>query len=501
MSAAPEVRPAPPSADAPAARPAGSNVVRLAPARPLPEIRDREFLPAALEILETPPSPVRIGLLVAICAFVATALAWSYVGRIEIYAVAQGKVQPTGRVKVIQPLEPGKVSAIRVEEGQRVAAGDVLVELDPTETQADQTAMMQELTTAKAEIARLGAAVKAVRAGALQPPPAIPWAADIPRATRLREEAVLAADLAQLASTLANLDAQKRQREAERARLAASIAAQKALIATLRERVDMREELMRRQAGTKSGLIDAMQDVRQAETTFASQQGQIAEAEAAARVLDSEMVRARDAFLSDATRKLAAAEVRADEATQKLAKTAARSARTQLAAPIAGTVQALGVTTVGQVVTTGQELLRLVPEDAALELQVYVQNKDIGFVQVGQEVTIKVDAFPFTRYGTLPGKVVRVAKDAISGTEAARAQADPARMGRPESAAQAEGSGGLVFPAIVMPEQTAMWVHGRQVPLSPGMSVTVEIKTGDRRVIDYLFSPLVDVGSRAMRER
>ena len=139
--------------------------------------RDREFLPAALEILETPPSTARRAFLLTLCAFTVIALAWSYLGFIDIHAVAQGKIEPKGRVKVIEPLEPGKILKLNVRNGSHVASGDALVELDPVEARADETASAQAVAAGLAEIARRKAALRAVNLADLnvRPSPAIQW--------------------------------------------------------------------------------------------------------------------------------------------------------------------------------------------------------------------------------------------------------------------------------------------------------------------------------------
>ena len=167
--------------------PSGLAVIRL-------DALDREFLPAALELLETPPSPIRVAAIWVICAGLVVALAWSYFGKLDIHAVAQGRIQPSGRSKVVQPLEPGKILSIAVENGSRVRAGDVLIELDPTETGADRDAQARDFEV----IAGGGRApARGGRRGAHQfrSVPPIPFGSDISPTVRRREEAVLAADL------------------------------------------------------------------------------------------------------------------------------------------------------------------------------------------------------------------------------------------------------------------------------------------------------------------
>jgi len=179
---------------------------------------DREFLPEALELIETPASPARVSFIYVICLMFAAALAWSYFGYLDVFAVAPGKVQTAGRTKLIQAVDAGQVVAIRVQNGSRVKAGDVLIELDPSEAIADQTLARNNLYAARAEITRRRLVLATAERNQFDQLPTITWNADIPADIRLREDLVLRADLSQLASTLASLTAQRRQKEAELAK-------------------------------------------------------------------------------------------------------------------------------------------------------------------------------------------------------------------------------------------------------------------------------------------
>jgi hemolysin D len=172
-----------------------------------------------------------------------------------------------------------------------------------------------------------------------------------------------------------------------------------------------------------------------------------------------------------------------------------------LMAPIAGTVQALTVTTVGQVVAAGQDVMRIVPGDGTLEVEVYLANKDIGFVKAGQEAIAKIESFPFSRYGAIDVRVTRIATDAIPEPDAAQLESNGARALNAGMFAGAQRTQNLVFPVTLELLATAIEADGARVPLSPGMAVSVEIKTGSRRILEYLFSPLTEVASEAMRER
>ena len=165
------------------------------------------------------------------------------------------------------------------------------------------------------------------------------------------------------------------------------------------------------------------------------------------------------------------------------------------------TVTALTVASAGQVVSVGEEVMRIVPNDATLEIEAYLENKDIGFVKPGQEAVVKIESFPFTRYGTATATVTRVSKDAIPEQDAQQIEGDPGKSTKSTGFAGAQRTQNLVFPATLVPTHDWVDVEGQQVPILPGMAVTVEIRTGSRRILEYLLSPLVETHSKAMKER
>ncbi len=339
----------------------------------------------------------------------------------------------------------------------------------------------------------------------IEPRPTIPWPAGIPQNLREREERVLHADLAQLAATLADLRAQRAAKVAQRDKYIANIAATNALITSLNEHSGMIEKLLKEGWASRAKYLDMLQPVLQAKETLATLQGSLATAIEAISAADAQIVQARETFIADNTTKLAAAEQRVDQFSQELIKDTEKVKDMTLRAPISGTVQASAVTTIGQVVTTGQQLLQVVPDGVPLEIEAYVENTDIGFVAAGQPANIKVDTFPFTRYGSIDGTVVQVANDAIPGKQAQKQQTDPSQAPSLDSSMSvttaAQQTQDLVFPVIVKPARTHMTIGGKKIPLTSGMTVTVEIKTESRRVISYILSPLVQAFSDAGHER
>ncbi|MBM3607085.1 MAG: HlyD family type I secretion periplasmic adaptor subunit [Alphaproteobacteria bacterium] len=462
---------------------------------------DSEFLPAALEILETPPSPVRMWLILTICALVVTALAWSIIGRMNIVAIAQGKLQPAGRVNVVQPLETGKVRTINVQNGSRVREGDVLIEMDPADAQADVNGQQALLWALEAEIARRRAAAQTIFQRAPAAPSAIAWPDALPADIRQREQRVLDSDMRQLRSVIESLEAQRAQKQAERARVTGTVQSLEKFIEVLDERVRMRQTLVERNAGARANVIDALERLREQQTALAQQSGQLKEVEANLQVIAKEIEKNFQSAASDNTQRLAAVERQRDDTAQRLARAKARLGNMQLRAPNSGLVQALSVINPTQVLSAGEQVMRVVPEGVELEVEVYVLNKDIGFIKEGQEAVIKVESFPFTKYGTIGARVVRIARDAIPQPDASQIEANPAQATRSSGLGGAQRTQNLVFQVILKPEKETIGIEGETVKLLPGMAVSAEIKTGSRRMIEFVFAPLVTVGSQSMRER
>jgi hemolysin D len=465
----------------------------------LPVLRERRyelaFLPAALEIVESPPSPVGRAIGATVIAIFALALGWACFGTVDIVASAQGKIVPSGRTKILQPFEIGVVRAIHVRDGQSVKAGDVLIEIDPTISEADRNRSKGDLTSVRLDIARLRAALGPSddALGNFKPPEdASPALIDM-------QQKFLVSLLNEHRAKLATLDQQRTQREAERATIDATINKLHATIAVAEERVEVRKKLWDQQLGSKLLYLSELQDLVGQQQELLVQQSRYLEAEAALAAIIATRAQTAAEFSRNLSSDLATAEQKAQSLEQDLVKAQEHVRLQQLTAPIDGMVQQLSTHTIGGVVTPAQALLTVVPSDSQLEIEAMVSNRDVGFVHAGQDAEIKVDTFNFTRYGLLHGKVLNISQDAIT-------RGKP--QDRPDNKAQgAEGSSSepsgqeLIYAARVSLDRTQMQVDENKVNLSPGMAVTVEIKTGKRRVISYLLSPLLRYGHDTLRER
>jgi hemolysin D len=461
---------------------------------------DQEFLPAALEILERPASPLGWRMLYFIMAIVVVALIWSWVSQTDIVAVGSGKVQPSGRVKTVQVVDVGKISRILAVNGQKVTAGQAVAEFEPDDAQADMGAMSAAVFHTRSEIIRRQHSA-AVIGTALGHQRRMTWPEDIPREYVLLQEKVLTDELGAVLAQLKSIESQKLQKQAEIDKLKTMTAAQRAMLDILQERLDMRTALAGQNDVSRAQLLEVMEALTQQKITYLNQQGAIAEAVRALEVLDTEAEKLRKAFLLDNALKLADADRLLKENSARSIKAGVRVDRIVLRSPVDGVVHGSALTSVGQVLTPGQEVMRIVPTASQLEIEVYLPNKDIGFIEVGQAASIKVESFPFTRYGMLQARVIQVARDAVPEADAKQLEADAARSPTRMEIAGAQRVQGLVFPVVLQVDTNKMDIDGRVVELVPGMAVTAEIKTGQRRVLEYLFTPLLEVTNRAMRER
>jgi len=434
--------------------------------------QELEFLPAVLEVVDSPPSPLGRGILFTITVFFLIAVTWSIIGKVDIIATAQGKVIPSGNVKIIQPLETGIVRTIHVRDGQTVKAGDVLVELNPTGAAADENRLERELATAQVSIARLEALLFDNPLDAFFPPDNAP--VDLIARNRRHMESALAERNARLDA----IDNEVLQRRAEMRTTQVEMKRLKMILPNVRERVEKRRELLEKGYTARLDFLELEQELIDTEQQLLSSDSKLNELAASLRATTSR----RDQLIAEDRRtiqdQLADITARADSLKQELIKAQDRNRQQNLTAPVDGVVQQLAIHTEGGVVTPAQELMTIVPAGDSIEIEAMVMNKDIGFVHDGQAAEIKVESFPFTKYGTLHGDVKTVSRDAVL-----------------------DENQGWIYPARFNLNTTEILVGDKYVTLSPGMSVTVEIKTGKRRMIQYLLAPLQEYQSESLKER
>src|SRR5262245_21783892 len=453
------------------------------------------FLPAALEIVETPPSPIGRAVGATIIALFCVVLIWAWTGTIDIVASATGKIVPSGRTKVIQPFETGVVRSIRAQDWQAVEAGDVLIELDPTVSAAERDHLHNDLVAEQLNIARLRAAL----AGGDNPSASFTPPADADPALINAQRQLLLNEVAEHRAKIAALTRQHAQKEAEQGTIAATIHKLETTIPVVQQRVDIRKTLVEKELGSRITYFEILQTLVEQQEELGVQKSHLREAEAAAAAILETRGQSEAEYRHALSDDLTKAEQKAIGLTQDLIKAEQKTRLQLLTAPVDGVVQQLAIHTVGGVVTPAQPLLIVVPSDSHLEIEAMVSNRDIGFVQPGQDAEIKVDTFNFTRYGLLQGQVLSVSQDAIT-RDRQQDRSNDRGLGTQNETSEPKGQE-LNYSARISLDRTKMQIDDRMVNLSPGMAVTVEIKTGSRMILSYLLSPLLRYRQETLHER
>jgi len=430
-----------------------------------------EFLPAALEVLETPASPLGRSVALLIGLLMILLLAWAYWGQIDTVAVARGKLVPGGRVKIVQPVELGVVREIHVTEGQKVKAGQLLVQLDPTESEVSKERIIQALNDARIEARRLEVTLHRLEGEPVE----LLMLPDTDPVRFREQQHKLKADLNEYRANLAALESERRQVDAQHRAGQAEVARLKALLPIVEEQEKAFRTLMEQKVGARLRWLEVKRDLIEQQQDLAVQQQQLQELIAKSQAIKDRSRQLKETFRKTITGQRLDALEQIAQAELELKSAETREGRNRLLSPVDGVVEALTVHTVGGVVRPADALMKIVPDDVPLEVEAMLLNKDVGFVHQGQKVEVKVDSFPFTKYGLIDGEVLKLSADAVVDDKL-----------------------GLIYPVRVSIINTSMNVDGNRVALKPGMSVSAEINTGQRRVISFFMDPLIKALRRFM---
>lgn len=447
---------------------------RKAVASPPRHAHEAAFLPAHLELVETPPHPAPRWAMRLLAALTVLALLVSLIGKLDIVVVAQGELIPDSNVKVVQPAVTGVIRAIHVRDGQEVQAGQPLIELDVHQAAADASTARTHRVHAALAMSRAQAMLQAVASGNLGPLSHV----DDSSAVEQQQSDDLARQSWQ-AYLAKHQDAQGElaARQAELASTQQEVAKLAATAPLARQQADTYRALAARNDVAPTEYLDRERAALELSHGLTAQRAHALQSEARVKQQQYTLAGLDAQFLRDQRQEL-------DKATQEYAisrseetKAITRQGLMTLSAPVAGTVQQLSVHTLGGVVTTAQPLMEIVPDDH-LRVKATINNRDVGFVQAGQPVVVKVAAFPYTHYGYLTGTVMGLANDAAQ---------DKKR--------------GSVFVAYVKLDSNRIRADQRWITLTTGMSVNAEITTGRRRVISYFLGPLVQSVQESLHER
>lgn len=456
---------------------------------------EREFLPAALEIIETPVSPVGRIMMGVIGLLVVVAVVWATIGRIDIVATATGRIIPSGQIKLIQPLQLGVVKRIAVAEGDHVGANQVLVELDTTNNAADRDRYAHDLMQADLDIARLRAVLSGSSSNFVAPPDSDPALIDVARRQ-------MAAQLAQVQAKLDDLDQQMVAKAAERDQAKATIAKIDASLPLLQQKLDIYNKLRATQFTSEVTRLDTERQLVEEKHDRDAAVEQVSGAVAQIASLTHQRSETDAEFRSQALDDLRKATQLASEQREELIKAAQLTGLQVLRSPVSGTVEQLAVHTIGGVVQPAQTLMVIVPDQSKLEVEAMLPNRDAGFVHAGETAELKIEAFNYTRYGLLHGVVRTVSRDALRNErDAPKPDADQDALKSNAPNQQNATPSDTAYVARVTLNETSVQTEQGPMPLEPGMTVTAEIKTGERTLISYMLSPFMQYGHDALRER
>lgn len=436
---------------------------------------EAQFLPAALALQETPVSPAPRVAMWTIITFAVLTLIWAIFGRMDVVATAEGRIVPNDRTKTIQSLETASVKSIHVTDGQFVRAGDVLIELDATIAQADRERVLSDLSVANLQVQRGRALLVALDSGEA---PVLEWPGTINEQAYREAQQQLHGQYNEYLARMNRIEAELARREAEKRSTRVLVSKLEQTVPIARRRAEDYKNLVAKKFVSEHGYLELEQLRIEQEADLANLRSRMGEIEAGireARAMSEEVIaelrRMSLDSIADGQQKVAILE-------QELLKADSRGRLMTLVSPVDGTVQQLATHTVGGVVTPAQPLMVIVPGDNPLEVEAFIENKDIGFIKVNQEAEIKIETFQYTKYGTILAWVTSVSHDAIN---------DEKR--------------GLIYSARVKMDSSTINVDGAEVKLSPGMAVSVEVKTGKRRVIEYFLSPFMQYQDESLRER
>lgn len=426
-----------------------------------------EFLPGALLIQERPPRKWPRVTAYLIALLMMSGLTWASIGEVDIVARAAGKVIPTGQTKIVQPTITGKIDAINVTNGDEVHAGEILIELDATEPFNQLQQIIEQLEFKQHEIERTRNFADYLDKGDLKQ-----------LSSSNPQQALFSEQIDSYTQTLEQLNAQLHSAQLNHAQAHIQLHSVSQLYPIIEEETEAIETLVKKGAASKSALLTQQQrlievkgsvdtlkldvDSTLSQTVSIQKQIQAFKAESKAQTLN-DLLRLQEqatALKSDMTQ------------IEWLIE------QHNIRAPISGIVSDLSAFTVGAVAERAEALLNLVPLNQSLRVEAWLQNSDVGFIQTGQRAEVKVDAFSFTKYGVIDAEIIHLGADA-----------------------QQNEQGLLVFPAELKLLTETLEVDGETHTLQPGMTVSAELKTGKRRIIEYLLSPLLRMKTDSIEER
>ncbi|HCQ9025503.1 TPA: HlyD family type I secretion periplasmic adaptor subunit [Escherichia coli] len=446
-------------------------------APPLRKQDEYDFLPAHLELIERPVSPTPRMISLLIILFLVISVVISILFHVEIVAVSSGKLELSGRSKTIQPFETSLVKKVYVKDGETVKKGQLLIALSAIGIDADRAKIESALSQAKLTEKRQYLLLQAIEKNKL---PDLEFESkqndlnyDI-----LRSEQLLKEQFTSWMASRAQQDAVIRQRTAEKESIESNIKKLNGQKKIVFEKLNDISKLYSKQAISKHEYLNQENLYIDISNEINIQSSRLKEVSAAILQANEEYELLLKTFRRDTLEQLNQTKETINQLNHDFEKIKEREQALNIKSPVDGVVQQVTTFTEGGVVTTAQSLMVIVPENEKLSAKIMIANKDIGFIRVGQPVIIKIEAFPYTKYGYIHGKVKTVSSESIEDKEK-----------------------GLYFDGYITLEQSSINIDGKDVSLTSGMSITAEIITGYRRVIDFILSPFEETINESLGER
>lgn len=431
-----------------------------------------EFLPAHLALAQKPPSPFARLTAITLSLGVLVALFWAYWGKLDVQATTTGRFVVSGRSQVIQSYEQSRVISIHVRDGQRVEKDAPLLTLDTLGVNQDITRLTTQSEFQTNELIRYRTLLNE------KPLSQDPMFNTLPAEQQALINENYLSEKREFDATLASINAEMKVNHTSQAARQSDINALVQLTENISQRLAARKTLNQIKVIGHVEYLEQEKELLGVKRQVAQQQAELQVLKSQYESLEGRQTGFKAQKQREWLEKRRQAKLHLASSNQELSKVREREQLEIIRSPVDGTVQQLSVYTIGAVLQPAQNLMIIVPENSVQVAEVQILNKDVGFIYPGQSVTVKVDAFPYTRYGTIDAELLSISRDSTTDEQL-----------------------GLVFPAQIQLNKNNILIDGQTVELTPGMSVVAEIKTDKRRVIDYLFSPIREYQAEALRER
>lgn len=431
------------------------------------------FSPSMLEVQTAPPAPLARAIAWSIVAVMSIFVAWSLWADFDITISSAGMAVPSSKTKTVQALEVGRVVAIHVKDGDKVMLGQSLIELDATLASADRQKAALETEDAQLDVMRL-------RAQLLGQKNFLNVSNTVGSEAIARQRHLLISRVAEQEQKMAVMAQEIARKSADLAATQANLRKVEQTLPMLQQRLTMREKLLKDGFLAEMAVIESRLEVsaQTGELTvlkerFKESQSALLAAQLARQQTQAEYISKVSAEMTDSQRRVQGGQ-------QEFIKANYREAYQVLTAPITGSVQQLSVNTVGGVVNAAQTLMTVVPKEGGIEVEANVLNKDVGFLRAGMAATVKLDAFEFTKYGSLDGVVQWIGADAVKNEQL-----------------------GQVFPVRILLKENSLptMVNGERPEIRIGMSVVADVAIGKRKAYEYFLGPLLRYKNESLRER